>query len=126
MALTGFESSLQQSTEEMDPVLKDLVRNGQLQKFEYCSELLWKVMKLYLFLYEALDEPTPKRACKAFYQTLKTDEKLYQGLLDMIDSRNISSHVYSETEFVEILQKLPLHLDVMKDTLYILKKHSVK
>jgi nucleotidyltransferase substrate binding protein (TIGR01987 family) len=122
--IKGFEASMNQNTDRMDPVLKDLVRNGQLQKFEYCSELLWKMMKHYLFIFEALDEATPKRVCKAFYQVLKIDQKLYQDLIDMIDSRNISSHVYCEPEFVAILKKLPSHLDTMKSVLSILKKQS--
>lgn len=124
MAIEGFEASMNQNTDGMSPVLKDLVRNGQLQKFEYCCELLWKVLKQYLFIFEAIDEGTPKRVCKAFYQTLKIHQKLYRGLLDMIDSRNITSHVYSETEFMAVLTKLPLHLDTMTSVVHILKKQS--
>lgn len=125
MAIQGFEASMNQNTEGMNPVLKDLVRNGLIQKFEYCSELLWKVMKQYLFLYEAIDEPTPKRVCKAFFQALKIHEEIYQGLIDMIDSRNISSHVYSESDFIAILNKLPAHLDTMKNIINILKRQFV-
>lgn len=125
MAIEGFEASLKQSTENMSPVLKDLVRNGQLQKFEYTIELLWKVMKQYLFLFEAQDEVTPKRVSKAFFQILQIPHALYEQLLAMIDSRNITSHVYSESEFNEILKKLPSHLTAMQDILYILKKQRI-
>lgn len=122
MALVGFEVALQQGTDGLSLVMKDLVRNGQLQKFEYCCELLWKVMKHYLFLYEAIDEATLKRVCKAFYQALKVPQEMYEGLISMIDSRNISSHVYSENEFNDILIKLPEHFKIMSQVVYILRR----
>ena len=48
-------------------VIADGIKNGQIQKFEYCTELLWKQIKRFLLERDGIDASTPKDAIKEFY-----------------------------------------------------------
>ena len=47
LALKSFKSSLAINLLPFDEVTSDTIINGQIQKFEYNIELLWKMMKAY-------------------------------------------------------------------------------
>lgn len=86
--------------------LLDGVKNGQIQKFEYCAELTWKVIKKFLLIHAGIDAKNPKESCKQFYKSNFIDEKNYLLLISMIDDRNNLSHLYSEEDFQRIHDKL--------------------
>ena len=74
--------------------LSNLEQQGLIQAFEFTHELAWNVMKDY-FLYQ--DNATPITGSRdavreAFAVQLVTDG---QGWMDMIKSRNLSSHTYN-------------------------------
>ncbi len=119
-AIIGFVEAVQQDIDSLEPIMQDLVRNGQVQKFEYCTEFFWKTMKLYLSLYEGLEERSPKAVIKAFFRTQKISSALYESMIQMIDHRNLFSHVYNQDQFLELWSYLPEHAKVMKEVLNIL------
>lgn len=64
-AVDGFHDLLQVDLNKIrEPILKDGVRNGQIQKFEYCTELTWKILKKFLYEFDGIDAKSPKDACK--------------------------------------------------------------
>lgn len=74
--------------------LSDLEQQGLIQAFEFTHELAWNVMKDY-FVYQGNATPiTGSRDAvrEAFAVQLVTDG---QGWMDMITSRNQSSHTYN-------------------------------
>lgn len=74
--------------------LSDLEQQGLIQAFEFTHELAWNVMKDY-FAYQGSGTPiTGSRDAvrEAFAVQLVTDG---QGWMDMIKSRNQSSHTYN-------------------------------
>ncbi len=120
-AISSFQESLNQNTDKFNASLVDLIKNGQVQKFEYSTELLWKVIKQYLFEKEGIDEVSPKAVIKAFYRTGKIKQPIYEQLMEMIDHRNLFSHIYNESKFGELHTFLPKHAAVMKQVLAILQ-----
>lgn len=113
-ALQGFEDTLNIDLFGFEEKIQDAVKNGRIQKFEYCSELTWKIIKRYLQLVHGIETKSPKDAIKEFYLTNNMSEQDYETLLDIIDDRNRLSHIYKEEFFEEILQKLPEYLKIMK------------
>ena len=85
---------------------QDLMINGQIQKFEYNIELLWKLIKAYFQEKRGIRYQFPKDNIKAFFVDERIDEETYLILIDALNSRNILSHLYKETFFVEIKPKL--------------------
>jgi len=74
--------------------LSDLEQQGLIQAFEFTHELAWNVMKDY-FVYQGNTSITGSRDAvrEAFAVQLIADG---QGWMDMIKSRNQSSHTYNQ------------------------------
>lgn len=113
-ALKGFETSLAIDTTAFDPVVADAIRNGRIQKFEYCTELCWKLVKEFLLVRRGIDTPAPKSVAKESFRVGIVDERGYEGFVAMIDDRNALSHLYLPAEFNRIHSALEAHLATMK------------
>lgn len=84
--------------------LSDLEKQGLIQAFEFVFELAWNVMKDY-FIYQGNPEITGSRDAirTAFKQGIIEDG---EGWMEMIKSRNQSSHTYNETVANAICEKI--------------------
>ena len=95
--LANFRRALAQLQKAVDLSktrdLSELEQQGLIQAFEFKHELAWKVMKDY-FVYQGDTSITGSRdaARAAFAVELIVDG---QGWMDMIKSRNQSSHTYN-------------------------------
>lgn len=87
--------------------LSKLEKQGLIQSFEYTHELAWQVMKDF-FVYQGNPEIRGSRDAtrEAFKNDLLKDGEIW---MDMINSRNRSSHTYNEEVAYEIAQKITEH-----------------
>lgn len=87
-----------------DQVLDEIVREGLIQRFEYTHELAWNVMKDYA-VYQGNAQVGGSRDAtrEAFLLKLVSDGKVW---MDMIGSRNKTSHTYNEATAEEIFSKI--------------------
>jgi nucleotidyltransferase substrate binding protein (TIGR01987 family) len=91
-----------------DELETDWIKNAQIQKFEVCTELMWKTAKVYLAI-NGVEELTPKRVVKALLINRVISEEIYLDLMDCLNDRNILSHVYKSESFELIQKQLPNH-----------------
>lgn len=84
--------------------LSELEEQGLIQSFEFTHELAWNVMKDY-FEYQGNTSITGSRDAtrEAFRRTLITDG---EGWMEMIQSRNKTSHTYNREVADEISAKV--------------------
>lgn len=82
--------------------LSQLEQEGMIQRFEYCVELAWKVMKDYLeYQNIVFAQVTPSAVIKeAFAAKLITDG---EGWMHALDARNKMSHTYNFDVFERVL-----------------------
>ncbi len=113
-SLNTFERSLQLEMTKYEGVELDTIKNGQIQKFEYCIELCWKTIKVFLNTVHGVDAVSPKSTIKEFYRVALVNEQEYELLNEMLDDRNRLSHIYNELFFEDIYLKLNDYLVVMK------------
>lgn len=113
-SLNTFERSLQLDMTKYKGVELDTIKNGQIQKFEYCIELCWKTIKMFLNTIHGVDAVSPKLTTKEFYRVDLVNEQEYELLNEMLDDRNRLSHIYNELFFEDIYLKLNDYLVVMK------------
>lgn len=113
-SLDTFERSLQLKMAKYQGVELDTIKNGQIQKLEYCIELCWKTIKVFLTTIHGVDAVSPKSTIKEFYRVSLVNEKEYELLNEMLDDRNRLSHIYNELFFEDIYLKLNDYLVVMK------------
>lgn len=121
-AISGFREALEFDFTGKSDLEIDILKNGQIQKFEYCVELLWKTIKIFLFEIHGLDCYSPKSCVKLFFQTTTLSENDYEKVMEMLTCRNKLSHIfYEKSEFEAIHQKLFRYVPVFKHCLTLLK-----
>lgn len=96
----------------------DIVLDVAAKRFEFTYEMAWKSLKRVLD-YLGIDARAPRPVFKeAYAQGLLKDEQVW---LDMIEMRNLSSHIYDEHEISRILTELERYLAAFEGLLTRLK-----
>jgi len=107
--------------------LSDLEKQGLIQNFEYTHELAWNVMKDYItFQGNAEIKGSRDSTREAFQINLIKDGDAW---MDMIKSRNQTSHTYNEAIADEIFAKIvtdyyPVFIEFQKMMQKLLKKEN--
>jgi nucleotidyltransferase substrate binding protein (TIGR01987 family) len=102
-SLDHFKKSLERLGEGVRDAVDELDRDGVIQRFEFCFELLWKTLKIFLED-RGLEARSPKDSLRAsFGQGWITDEDAF---LDMLADRNMTSHIYSREESRKIFERI--------------------
>ena len=111
--------------EDYDKLGLDVIRDGVIQRFEFCTELAWKTLREYLIEQGYSDINSPKNVLKtAFADGILNDE---QGWLDILDARNITSHVYDEATAQKIFDNIRgTYADLFKQLINRLNINSDK
>jgi len=101
-ALEKYESAVNRYEEFKSEGFGDIYLDLIVKRFEFTYEMSWKALKRYLeFL--GFEVKNPRQTFKESYsQQIIDDENIW---LDMIEQRNLSSHIYDELEISEILDK---------------------
>jgi len=85
-------------------VLDEMIKEGLIQRFEYTHELAWNVMKDYAAFQGNANVGGSRDATReAFQLQLIADGDVW---MDIIGSRNQTSHTYNETTVEEIYSKI--------------------
>jgi nucleotidyltransferase substrate binding protein (TIGR01987 family) len=93
---------LEESIRDYDRLQLDSVRDGVIQRFEFCTELAWKTVREYLLDQGYSNINSPKSVMKqAYADGLLEDE---HGWLELLNARNLTSHIYDEATAIEIFQ----------------------
>ena len=100
-ALAQLTDAIQLATQRS---LSELEKQGLIQAFEFTHELAWNVIKDYFF-YQGNTNITGSRDAvrEAYNKGLLTDG---EGWMEMIVSRNKTSHTYNQAIANEIVDKI--------------------
>lgn len=80
------------------------VRDGVIQRFEFCAELAWKTMREYLLDQGYTEINSPKAVIRqAFAYGMIEDA---DGWVRLMNDRNLTSHVYDEKTAEEIFRRI--------------------
>ena len=101
--IDNFEKGLNRLKDAVERAKDDLDKDGVIQRFEFTIELLWKALKTVLG-YQGIECYSPRSCIKEAYKAyLIEDDEI---ILDMLEDRNRSSHIYSETTSEEIFERI--------------------
>ena len=92
-----------------------MVRDGLIQRFEYCIDSFWKFIKWYLEEVDGASVETtrPKEILRLALGGIINAEE-HEILTDAISERNLTSHSYNENLATKIQEHIPAYLDVMQ------------
>lgn len=90
--------------DDLGYVVEELIKEGLIQRFEYTHELAWNVMKDYAFFQGNSTVGGSRDATReAFRLNIIENAEVW---MDMIQSRNRTSHTYNEEIANEIFNKI--------------------
>ena len=119
--LISATERLKQAITDYNNVHLNSVRDGVIQRFEFCTELAWKTVREYLIEQGYADINSPKSVMNtAFSDGLLTNEN---GWLEILESRNITSHVYDEKTAETIFESIKdVYTPLFSELIETLKK----
>ena len=109
-ALVNLRASLSLDPAAFPALVADNIKSGQIQKFEFTIELLWKTQQAFLLETDGIDAVAPKAVAKAFVEAGHGDYATYELLIQALNDRNHLSHIYRQEMAEAILQRLPEYL----------------
>ncbi len=118
-SLSNLEKALSRLNEALQiPNPDQLYIDGTIQRFEFSLELFWKTLKR-LLATEGIETDTPKATLKEAFQIgWLHDETAW---LQMLEDRNLTSHVYDETVANRIFQDIKKYFPEMQQVFQELK-----
>ena len=120
--LKSLEKALLQLSDALEQSESPIVRDACLQRFEFCYELLWKTLKVFLEDIHGVRAVSPRQVFKeAFALSLIEKEQIF---IEMIESRNTLAHTYNEEQAMKIYMKCADYLKVMNSVLAQLNKQG--
>lgn len=118
LQLSGFiEESLH------DNVFSNLEKHAVIKSFEYTFELSWKTLQDIFEFRGLIDIKGPKPVLKhAFQDGLIKDGELW---LRMLESRNLTSHIYKDMIATKIVQEITTeYIFAIKDLIETMSKQK--
>lgn len=111
-ALDRLKEGLLQYDEE-----DELQRDGIIQRYEFTFELAWKTLKEIFEDEGLIGLNSPKTVLREAYSSgLIDDEKIW---LDMLVDRNATSHIYSQSNAIEICKRIKeIYVDKLEKLKY--------
>jgi nucleotidyltransferase substrate binding protein (TIGR01987 family) len=105
---------------------EDIVQSMEdslIQRFEYSIDLLWKYIKEYLeFVHKIVPEVrSPKTIIRESVKIGLLSETEGSNAIDMIESRNLTSHIYRKEIALMLVSKMPEFLELFKQIVDRLK-----
>ncbi|OGC06757.1 hypothetical protein A2230_01860 [candidate division WOR-1 bacterium RIFOXYA2_FULL_36_21] len=110
--VSQYKKALLRLQDVMTKKKDEYIRDSAIQRFEFTYELAWKGMKAYLKEKGVIEINFPKDVIRtAFKAGLISDDPLW---LDMVDTRNQTSHLYKESMAEDVYSKIKKYLPLFE------------
>jgi hypothetical protein len=96
-----------------DEEILDTLKNGQLHKFEYTLELIWKTLKSFLKEEKGIVVQGSKDTFREIAPFIELSPDTVSDILKIIDDRNSLANEYEDFIMSNIYPKLKNHLDLL-------------
>ena len=120
-ALANFRDSLTLEPTLFPDLVADNIKSGQIQKFEFTVELLWKTVQVFLYEVDGVDVITPKSVAKEFVEAGYCDYEAYELFIRAVNDRNQLSHIYRQEMAESIWQRLPEYVRMVEQIIHAMQ-----
>ncbi len=93
----------------------EIVKDATIQRFEYNYELFWKLLKSILQEREGIDCFSLKSCIRKGLEAGLMNEEDASVFLQMVDYRNVTSHLYSSDVSEEVYKRIKDYYALMKN-----------
>ena len=102
--LTAAVARLREALDDYKTMPLDSIRDGTIQRFEFCTELAWKTMREYLIDQGYSEINSPKAVIRQAYALGMIEDE--QAWIALQSDRNMTSHVYDEATAKQIFERI--------------------
>lgn len=95
--------------------LTEMERDGLIQRFEFCFEIMWKCGKDYLLDREGLVVASPKKVIRALYEVGLLNAEETETTLQMVDDRNMTAHTYDEKYAIKLAERIKGYEKILQE-----------
>uniref|UniRef100_A0A7C4JR52 DUF86 domain-containing protein n=1 Tax=Thermodesulfobacterium geofontis TaxID=1295609 RepID=A0A7C4JR52_9BACT len=120
--LSETEKALATLEEILAEPYSKIVRDATIQRFEYTFEVIWKLLKEYLYHKEGIVCNSPKSCFRESFSVGILDEEETISFLQMTDDRNLTSHTYNEELAENLYKRIKDYWILMKKLFERIKK----
>jgi nucleotidyltransferase substrate binding protein (TIGR01987 family) len=113
-AQSNFRDALTLEPSLFPEIVADNIKSGQIQKFEFTVELLWKTVQVFLYEMDGVDVVTPKSVAKEFVEAGYCNYETFELFIRAINDRNQLSHIYRQEMAESIWQRLPEYVGMVE------------
>lgn len=114
------ESKENNSSDEKESPLV-IYRESLIKRFEFCYDLTWKFLKQLLIEKYGVEANSPRKVFQeCFSQKIITEEEV-ASCIDMIDSRNSTTHMYDQEMANEISLEIVEYYNVLRNIMQRIK-----
>jgi len=121
-ALSNFRDALTLEPALFPELVADNIKSGQIQKFEFTVELLWKTVQVFLLEVDGIDVVTPKSVAKEFVEAGYCEYEMYELFIQAINDRNQLSHIYRQEMAESIWLRLPDYVSVVEQIVRVMRE----
>ena len=102
-----FKDAVQRLVEaiaDYDKLPNSTVRDGVIQRFEFCTELAWKTCREYLLEQGYTEVNSPKPVMRQAFADGLVDNDLVW--VEILNARNLTTHLYDDAEATKIFEDI--------------------
>ena len=107
----SFKKSIQGLEEVLSLEKNDINRDSAIKRFEICFDLAWKSVKIKA-KEEGMECYSPRECFKTAFQIGLIDYN--DKWIEIIESRNLTAHIYKEEGAEKVYSYLPEYLELFK------------
>ena len=100
-------------------------RDSVIKRFEFTIDTTWKYLKFYIEAQVGVIQNSPKPVIRECFRNGFISEQQATQALDMINGRNMTSHIYREEIVQELWKKIPGYHALLKTILNSLKPQEL-
>lgn len=118
--LMAAVARLREALDDYKTMPLDSIRDGTIQRFEFCTELAWKTMREYLIDQGYSEINSPKAVIRQAYALGMIEDE--QAWIALQSDRNMTSHVYDEATAKQIFERIEhTYLKLFDDVIAYMK-----
>ncbi len=87
-------------------------RDALITRFSFCYDLTWKFLKLVLKVHHSIEANSPRKVFNDCYAQGIINDNEVRALINMIDARNETAHVYDELRADMVGKKIGSYVDL--------------
>ena len=102
------------NSKNLDSISHLIIQDSAIKRFEYSIDTLWKYLKLFLEEKHRVVQKSPKTVFKELFRIGILTEQETKIAMDLLESRNLTSHTYNEDTAEEVFEDIPKYYEFME------------